>query len=69
MRKSADSILGHGCYRVAALLALAGLCGCAAGVTEAGDLAQPGNLVTGFMTVRSTISLNRANERLVQAQA
>jgi hypothetical protein len=69
MRKSADNIFSHSYCRMAALLAVTGLCGCAAGLADVGGLAQPGNVVTGFMTVRSTIKLNRANRRLVDAQA
>jgi len=69
MRKSADNIFSHSYCRMAALLAVTGLCGCAAGLADVGGLAQPGNVVTGFMTVSSTIKLNRANRGLVEAQA
>jgi hypothetical protein len=52
-----------------AAMAIAGLCGCAAALPDMAGLAQPGNLVTGLMAVRSTAELNRANEQLARAQA
>jgi hypothetical protein len=52
-----------------AALAMAGLCGCAAALPEMSGLAQPGDVVTGLMALRSTKELNHANGQLAKAQA
>ena len=51
-------------------LVVAGLCGCAALplTPDMSNITNPGSVFTGFMTAKSTIKLNRANEQLSRAQ-
>ncbi len=50
-------------------LTMAGLCGCTALMPDMNGLAEPGNVLNGYMTARSTIELNHANVQLSRAQA
>ena len=52
-----------------AVLTISGVCGCAALMPSMNGLAEPGNVFNGFMTARSTVELNRANEHLSRVQA
>jgi hypothetical protein len=54
-----------------AMLAISGLCGCAAlmPMPDVSGLAEPGNVLNGYITAESTVELNRANEQLSRAQA